>query len=232
MEHRVLPAILSNYELFLTFNPEKKTIAFEEMKRYESDIALFAAFHRGEEAAVRQVYQLHFKPLCFFAQRITGSREEAQDLVADSFVKMLQKREEFQNLSNVKSFLYLITKNACINHIRATQRHDAAHKQIRFLGSEGTESENVLRGEMLRLELLQAIHAEIENLPGRCKEIFKLLFIEGLGTEEIGERLGISAQTVRTQKARALQLIRSELLKKNLILALLYLSVLFPRDWL
>ncbi|HYO21157.1 MAG TPA: sigma-70 family RNA polymerase sigma factor, partial [Flavisolibacter sp.] len=151
--------------------------------------------------------------------------------VTDTFIKMLHQREGFQNLSNVKSFLYITTKNACLNHIKASQRHDAAHRQIRFLNPEGTEAEDVIREEMLRVQVLQAVHAEMESLPGRCKEIFKLLFIEGLSTEEIGERLGISAQTVRTQKARALQLIKSGLLKKNLIPALLYLAMLYPGDW-
>ena len=70
------------------------------------------------------------------------------------------------------------------------------------MNTEGAEQENIIHQELLRLEVLQAIHTEIENLPGRCNEIFKQLFIEGLTTEEIGERLGISAQTVRTQKAR------------------------------
>jgi RNA polymerase sigma-70 factor (ECF subfamily) len=204
--------------------------SFATLTAYHSDIELFAAFHRGEELAIRQVYNLHFKPLCFFAQRITGDKEEAQDLVAESFIKMFQKREKFQNLSNVKSFLYLATKNASINQLKAKQRHDAAHKQIRFLNTEGQESEDLVNEELLRLEVLVAIHTEIENLPDRCREIFKLLFIEGLSTDQIGERLNISPQTVRTQKARALELIKSELLKKNLLTALIYLLLLFPSD--
>jgi RNA polymerase sigma-70 factor (family 1) len=202
------------------------------MPAYSSDIELFAAFHRGEEAAIRQVYQLHFKLLCFFAERITGDKEEAQDVVADSFIKMLQKREAFQNLSNIKSFLYLTTKNASINQLKSRNRHAAAHKQIHFLNSEGEEAEDLVKEELIRLEVLAAIHAEIENLPGRCKDIFKLLFIEGLSTEAIGKRLNISPQTVRSQKARALELIKSELLKKNLLPVLIHLSLLFTTDLL
>lgn len=200
------------------------------MTHYSSDTDLFIAFHKGEVTAVQQVYHLYYKPLCFFAQRITGSKEVAEDIVADSFIKMLHRRQDFKNLSNIKSFLYLVTKNAGLNHIRGRQRHELAHEQIRFLSEREGEETNAVKEELLRLEMLQQIYAEIENLPDRCKEIFKLLFIEGLNTEEIGKRLDISSQTVRTQKARALQLIKTELLKKNLITAILYLAILFPVD--
>jgi DNA-directed RNA polymerase specialized sigma24 family protein len=65
------------------------------------------------------------------------------------------------------------------------------------------------------VELLQEIYEKMESQPGRCGEIFKPLFIHGLSTEEIGNRLGISPQTVRTPKARAIGLIRIQLLKKT-----------------
>jgi RNA polymerase sigma factor (sigma-70 family) len=73
----------------------------------------------------------------------------------------------------------------------------------------------VIETEVLRAEVLQEIYAEVENLPGRCGQIFKLLFIHGKSTEEIGGLLGINPQTVRTQKARAISLIRTALLKKG-----------------
>ena len=66
----------------------------------------------------------------------------------------------------------------------------------------------------------------MENLPGRCGEIFKLIFIHGRSTEAIAAQMGINPQTVRTQKARAIQLIKTQLLKKNRISSLLLLMAL------
>lgn len=197
---------------------------------FTSDNELFNAFHRGETSAIEHFYKLNFKPLCIFAERITGTKEDAQDLVTESFIKMLNKREQFQNLSNARSFLYLVTKNACINLLKSRTTQEKARKQIQFLTPAGEENKDQVNEEMLRLHVLQQIHEEIENLPPRCKEIFKLLFLEGLSTDQIADQLRINTQTVRTQKARALQLLKSELIKKNLILALLYLTLLFPSE--
>ncbi len=80
----------------------------------------------------------------------------------------------------------------------------------------------MIETEVLRAEVLQEIYAEVESLPGRCGQIFKLLFIEGLPTDQIAERFGINVQTVRTQKARAICLIRTALLKKGRLAALVF----------
>lgn len=200
------------------------------MRRSNNDKDLFSSFKQGEAGAIRDLYDLHYKPLCFFAYRITGNKEESEDLVTESFLKMLHKREEFENLSNIKSFLYLVTRNACINSIKAEKRHNLAHAQMQFLLPDGETNEDLLREEMVRIELLRQIYEEIEELPARCREIFKLLFIEGLGTDEIGRRLGLSPQTVRSQKARALQLLKSQLLKKGLLPALILLLYTLPNE--
>lgn len=199
------------------------------MPAYSTDIELFSAFHNGEHAAIQQVYQLHYKPLTYYAHRITGSAQEAQDMVADCFIKLLQNRESFLSLSNVKSFLYLSTKNACIDRLRTLQTHQRIHERIRNLDAEDrVAEERELEGESIRLEVLASIHAEIENLTDRKKEVFKLIFLEELSTAEVAEHLGISAQTVLNLKSQALQMIRSELLKKGNLTALIFLAALFP----
>ncbi len=94
-------------------------------------------------------------------------------------------------------------------------RHRRIHTNIAYQQQYEPASEAVIETEVLRAEVLHEIYAEIEHLPGRCGQIFKLLFIEGLPTDQIAERFGINVQTVRTQKARAISLILTALLKKG-----------------
>jgi len=65
------------------------------------------------------------------------------------------------------------------------------------------------------------VEFEIEQLPNRCKEIFKLIYYERRPADEIAALLGISVNTVWVQRAKAIQLIRTNLLKKGLLSVLL-----------
>lgn len=190
--------------------------------RYSNDIELFEAFRSGEQEAANVLFLEHFKPLCFFAEKITGIRQEAEDIVADSFIKMLHKRPSFENLTNVKAFLYVTTRNASINFIRSDRRHKAAHWQVQYLIKNENGQEDMIEEEMIRAEVLAEIRQEIENLPDKCREIFKLIFFEGLSTEMIAKQLGIAEQTVRSQKSRAIQLIKIQLLSQGKPAAVLF----------
>jgi RNA polymerase sigma factor (sigma-70 family) len=67
----------------------------------------------------------------------------------------------------------------------------------------------------------------LEALPPRCRDIIRLIFKEDLSTDEIAERLGIDRQNVRSQKARGLQLLRSRLLDRGSLSALILLSAIW-----
>lgn len=192
------------------------------------DTELFIAFQRGEAVADKYIFDRYFRALCFFAEKLTfHSIIEAEDIVAETFIKMFQKRSDFANLANIRSFLYLATRNACINHYKTQQRHKKANSLI-ALQSDEISLENALEDELIRARILQEIYEEMEALPGRCKEIFKLIFLKGLTTDQIAEQLGISPQTVRTQKARAIQLLRVQLLKKGIPALALLLFAAIP----
>lgn len=197
------------------------------MTHYLDDTDLVEGFRRGEHPASDAIFTEYFRQLCFYAERLSGSKEEAEDVVADSFVKLLQRRESFQNMDNVRAFLYVTTRNACINNYNAGQRHAQAHRQMEYLLKSGAAQEGLFEEEMIRAEVISEIYKEVENLPDRAREIFKLIFIDGLSTEEIAGRMGLEMQTIRSQKARALKILKSELLKKGNIVALIYIISYF-----
>jgi RNA polymerase sigma factor (sigma-70 family) len=192
----------------------------------DKEIGLWAAFLRGEPGAEREVFHRFFKPLCLYVERITGQLEVAEDIVAETFEKAWVRRHEFAAIDNCKYFLYRIARNASIDYSVAARKNRKAQMQIGYLAKQDVEDEPVLEREILRAELLQEIYEEIENLPDRCGQVFKLLFIHGKSTEAIGAELGINPQTVRTQKARAIQLIKTQLLCKNRIGAFLLLMTI------
>jgi len=99
---------------------------------------------------------------------------------------------------------------------------DRLKKQKRQQASltDYTYSLETLEGEedhaLLETEVLALVYDEIERLPTKARAIFKLIFFDGLKTDEVVDRLGISVKTVRNQKARGVRLLQTALLKRGL----------------
>lgn len=193
------------------------------MKHNFQDKSLLLEFKRGNTHAFRVVYDMFFPSLCFFAKRLVDNDGEGEDIAADSFVKLLNRHDSFNTLSNVKAFLYITTRNACLNYVRYSQRQHTSKRELNRL-QEKTD-EHAL-SHMVHAEVLREVEFEIEQLPNRCKEIFKLIYYERRSADDIAELLGISINTVWVQRAKAIQLIRTNLLKKGMLSALLCFLVM------
>jgi RNA polymerase sigma-70 factor (family 1) len=188
-----------------------------------NDIDLLEGFRNGNETAIRKLYVLYYRPLCYFNQKLINFSQEAEDISTETFLKLLQKRNDFDSLSDIKSFLFTASKNACLDFLRKEKRHNKSHQEISLLSPL---EELFGEQEMITAKVLQAIYAEIENLPNQCQQVFKSIFIEGKSTAMIAEEMGISPQTVLNQKTKALQKIRLALRQENVLYAGLFLNVL------
>lgn len=161
---------------------------------------------------------MFFPSLCFFAKRLVDNEGEGEDIAADSFVKLINRYDSFDTLPNIKAFLYITTRNACLNYLRHTQRQHSSKRELNRL--QDKTDEHAL-SYMVHAEVLREVEFEIEQLPNRCREIFKLIYYERRSAEEIAELLGITISTVWVQRAKAIQLIRTNLLKKGMLSVLL-----------
>jgi RNA polymerase sigma-70 factor (family 1) len=197
------------------------------MKNNFQDRSLLLEFKRGNTHAFRTVYDIFFPGLCFFAKRLVDNDGEGEDIAADSFVKLLNRHDSFDTLPNIKAFLYITTRNACLNYLRYTQRQHSSKRELNRL-QEKTD-EHAL-SQMVHAEVLREVEFEIEQLPNRCREIFKLIYYERRPADEIADMLGISINTVWVQRAKAIQLIRTNLLKKGMLSVLLCFLVMTDND--
>jgi RNA polymerase sigma-70 factor (ECF subfamily) len=180
-----------------------------------NDNELLVAFRNGEEDAINRIYRAYYRPLCYFARGFINNKEEAEDIVIDTFIKLLRKRNDFDELPKIKAFLYTATRNACLDFLKHIKRKTASHEEIIHLMQQ---DEDFIQSKIIKAEFLKLIIDEVERLPPIRKKIFKMIFIEELSTAEIAEKLGITVDTVRVQKARAIDSLRSVFLKDKLLL--------------
>ncbi len=184
------------------------------MVQPELELNIIRGLKKRHSHAMNYLFKRHFKPLCYFAWQLTGNKAEAEDIAGEVFLKLWRKHNDFDSLRNIKAFLYIATRNACFDYLKHVQRKTASHEELLYLAES---SEEYIHSRVIKSEILHSILFEIETLPPVRKQIFKLIYLENMTTAEIATRLNITADTVRVQKARALNLLRTQLLKKGLI---------------
>ena len=191
----------------------------------DNEMELLQKVARGDQEAFRVIFGRHYRALCFFATSVVTDAQEAEDIVQDVFSRFWDKRADFPTTSAVKAFLYISTKNACLNHLKSKERRSEREKAFSYLHE--SDDPGAFDTILAETEIIRELYREIENLPAQCRRVFTLSYLEGRKNEEIALAMGVSYNTVRTQKLRALKLIRSALLKKNLLPALMaYLAFL------
>lgn len=181
----------------------------------------------GNTIAFKAVFDRHYTQLVYFAEKFTGDRAEAEDIVMEVFARFWQKRSDSATIANLSSFLFSSVKYACIDFLRKEARHPILLQNI---STELLNEETIIEGEEVFSRLVHQIYENIENLPDQCRTIFKLIYIEGKSTKEVAETLNLSVQTVRNQKTRGLSLIRAKLNPPQLLpLVLLQLAILYTQ---
>lgn len=169
------------------------------------------SLNNGQQQALDGLFTQYYRALVYFAMRIIKNQEEAEDIVIESFSKLWNNRERMESVQNIKGFLYLTTRNACVDYLRTQRKIRDIQKELQTL------SDTVVQGidiEMTRAETLRHIYEEMEKLPHQCRNIFKLSVIRGLKSRDIANELNISVSNVTSQKSRAIQLLRTALVKR------------------
>lgn len=176
-------------------------------------------FSAGGHDALDAVFKEYYRPLWNFANSLIHDRWEAEDIVVETFLKLWKLRSNFDTDQNIKAFLYITVRNACLNYLKHVDVKRHSHKELLYLNGESADEdiEDIVNCKIIESEILREIIREIKELPPKMKVIFELIFMHGLSTAEISRKLKLSDATIRGQKAKALKEIRLALAKKRLL---------------
>ena len=169
----------------------------------------FHPFQQGEETAFRKVFDKYYRPVSYFAAKILNDELFAEDVVSETFRKAWESRERFATQRHLENFLYLVTRNACISHLRSLRVAQHTDEEwTKLAGSERT-GESPLDLERVQAKLLESIFEKLEQLPGG--NILRMSYIEGKSTKEIAEAMDITENNVYIIKSRSLKALRTML---------------------
>ncbi|RMG41731.1 MAG: RNA polymerase sigma factor [Candidatus Dadabacteria bacterium] len=141
----------------------------------------------------------YYQPIYGYCYQFLGSHAEAEDAVQQAFLKAYKKRSKLRNQTQLKSWVYSIARNVCIDRLRWWKRTRLVVAQL--------ETPEINENN----ELVMTIKKLLARLPARQREVFILRHWHGFSTEEAAELLGISTGSVKSHLKRAIDKLKKEL---------------------
>ena len=167
---------------------------------------------RGEESAFRTIFDRHWDRLYHYLLAITKSRQIAEEIAADVFLKLWIGRELLPEIHYLEAFLLRVARNKAIDFLEEVARNTRYQKLI----FETIRQPNMpAADDQLLNKESQGLLAEVlDTLSPRRRLVFTLHRIEGMSHKEIAEQLNLSHQTVKNTMADAQRAIRSVFKRK------------------
>jgi len=173
------------------------------------------ALKAGKESALRELYEAFFHPLCVFGNRFLHENQAIADIVQEVFIRVWEKRKDFDSMYALRSFMYVSVRNACLNYNRDQLRV----RRIQLSDHLSDELEAEECAWVIEEEVHRKIRNEINQLPEAVKKVIELTLAE-MSVAEIAGILKLSENTVRNQRARGKELLRKRLNDKIFLLFL------------
>jgi RNA polymerase sigma-70 factor (ECF subfamily) len=162
----------------------------------------------GNAQVFEALFKQWYEPLCRYAHSLLHNLEEAEDVAQKTFCKLWEQREKLEIHTSIKSYLYKMVHNACLNLIKQWQIQ-SEHKEI--IAHNSITAENSVEQLLGHKELNRRVELAIAALPERCRQVFVLSRMQHLSYVKIAETLQISPNTVETQIVKALKSLREKL---------------------
>ena len=151
----------------------------------------------GDQNSFRQLFHLYSKKLTQFAFAIVKSNDAAREIVDEVFIKIWRNKSSITTIQNLTVYLYTAIKNTSLNYLSARARENMVESFDFF--SVQLSDNNSPEKTLINSEMLKKINAAIDQLPPRCKMVFKLVREDGLSYKQVGAILNISPKTVDAQ---------------------------------
>lgn len=172
------------------------------------DEVLYSLMKDGDGDAFKEIYERHFNSLFLHAHRKLHNKEEARDVVQETFAALWDKRDRIILTGGLSGYLIAAVRNRILNIIAHKQVESSYVSSLQQFLEEGTcQTDHLVRSNQLN----SLIEKEMAALPAKMKEIFALSRQEHLSHSEIAENLNISEQTVKKQVTNALRILRTKL---------------------
>lgn len=175
----------------------------------------YEAIKNGDIKAFEALFRELYPSMCLVATKFITDQSAAEDIAQEAFIKLWEKRNAYQDIPCLKTFLYVSVKNLCFNYIRNKK------ETIDYSSPEVESQEVFFKDALIEEEVYRIVENAVNALPPQSARIVKM-YLDGKQNKEIAETLDISVNSVKTLKYNALSSLRT-LLKDHYYIILLFL---------
>lgn len=173
------------------------------------DDILIARWQQGDESSFDILYRRYISTLVEVLTRKIGCLQTAKELAQDVFLAVYLQKSGLAEIACFKAYLLSIARNKVFNHYRS-QLVREKYREHFLMNVDGDAAEEVY--ELIEnKELEQILSQQINELPPKCREVFRMSREERLPYKSIAEQMSISENTVDQHIQKALRIIRATL---------------------
>ena len=169
-----------------------------------SDEKLMAAVRRGELSQLATLFERHSRRLFGFLRGLVGCPAASEDLVQETFLRVLRHRRTYRTGKPFLPWLLGIARNAARAHLGRAAR--MPRSELPELTAASTPE-----GQQIERERAGRLTRELQQLALRDREVLLLSYFEGLDHRQIGELVGASPGAVKVRAHRARKALRARL---------------------
>jgi RNA polymerase sigma-70 factor (ECF subfamily) len=193
---------------------------FMNVYTHLDDVDLLKHIVLGNEYAFTEIYNRYWEVLFAMAYKRLRDVQSAEDVVHDVLVSLWHNREK-ASITNLKAYLATAVKYTIFAHFKREQR-DYAYQQVTHMNSP--EDNIDLETSLHYKRILDLLKDEVENLPEKCRLIFKYSREDHMTVKDIAQMLSLSPSTIENQLNKAIGRLRNTLKNISTPLLLIFLS--------
>lgn len=162
---------------------------------------------------LEKLFNEHFNCAVYMAQKIVSSKEVAEDIVQNVFIKLLDV--DLKELKSPARFLYTCVRNAALDHARSQAHSVQVMDHFRIMKRvelrDDADFDCLSPEEAEDFNRVRSLFSAVEQLPPRTREVVKHVYFDNRTYQETADMLGVSLATVKSHMYQSFRMLREKL---------------------
>ncbi|WP_018626198.1 RNA polymerase sigma-70 factor [Niabella aurantiaca] len=189
---------------------------------YNEDKKLLTEIAAGREQAFRHLFNKYHQRVGSYIVQITGSRELAEEVVQDVFLKLWMNRSTLETVNNIDAYLFVLAKNHALNYLRKLARELKQQEKWKKDPSAAPAADDLPENAYYR-----QLDEAIDQLPPQQKKVYLLSRHQRLKYAEIAQELNLSRETVKSYLRIATASITAYMTQNSDVIVLFLVFLIF-----